>query len=58
MTFAKAIFATVVAGLGSLTTVLVGDAGLADVKDGQWATIILAALVAGGGVYGITNKPA
>lgn len=54
---AKAIFAALVAGLGSLAAVMVGDVGFANVSDGQWVTIVLAALVAGGGVYGIPNKP-
>lgn len=52
---AKAIYATVVAGLGALVTVLVGDVGIGDVTDGQWAFIAFTALVAGGGVYGIRN---
>lgn len=55
---AKAIYAGAIAGLGSLVTVLVGDASLGDVTDGQWATIVLAALIAAGGVYGIRNAPA
>lgn len=54
---AKAVFAFLVAGLGSLAAVMVGDAGFGDVTDGQWVTIVLAALVAGGGVYGIPNRP-
>lgn len=53
--FAKAIYAAVVAGLGSLAAVLVGDVGLGDVSSGQWVTVVLAALVAGGGVFGIRN---
>ncbi len=55
--FAKAIYAGVVAGLGSLAAVLVGDVGLGDVSSGQWVTVVLAALVAGGGVFGIRNAP-
>lgn len=55
--FAKAIYATVIAGLGSLAVPLVGDTGFGDLTAGQWVTIVLAALVAGGGVYGIPNKP-
>lgn len=54
--YAKAIYAFVVAGLGALAAVLVGDAGLSDLSDGQWVTVVLAALVAGGGVFGIPNK--
>ena len=53
----KAIFATVISALGSLAVVLVGDAGLDDLTSGQWVTVVLAALVAGGGVYGIKNAP-
>lgn len=55
---AKAIYAAVVAGLGALAAVLVGDLSLGAVSAGQWVTVVLAALVAGGGVYGITNRPA
>jgi hypothetical protein len=56
-TIAKAIYATVSAGLGSLAAILVGDVGFGDITSGQWVTVALAALVAGGGVYGITNAP-
>lgn len=52
---AKAIYATVVAGLGALAAILVGDVGFGDVTSGQWVTVVLAALVAGGGVYGVRN---
>ena len=55
MKYAKAIYAFVVAGLGSLAAVLVGDVSFGDVTDGQWVTVVLAALVAGGGVFGIKN---
>lgn len=54
---AKAVFAALVAGLGALAAVLVGAVGFGDVTDGQWVTIALAALVAGGGVFGIPNRP-
>lgn len=54
-TYAKAIYAAIVAGLGALAAVLVGDVGLGDLSDGQWVTVVLAALVAGGGVAGIKN---
>ena len=54
-TFAKAIYAAVIAALSGLVTVLVGDVGFADLSAGQWVTIVLAALVAGGGTYGIRN---
>lgn len=56
--FAKAIYAFVIAGLGALAAVLVGDVGIDDLTAGQWVTVALAALIAGGGVYGIRNAPA
>ena len=52
----KAFYAAVVAALSGLVTVLVGDANFGDLTAGQWVTIALAAVVAFGGVYGITNK--
>ena len=55
--FAKAAYAFVVAGLGALVVPLVGDAGFGDLTAGQWVTIALSAIVAGGGVYGIRNAP-
>lgn len=54
---AKAIYAALVAGLGALSAVLVGDSSFGAVTAGQWVTIVLAGLIAGGGVYGITNAP-
>ena len=56
-TAAKAWYAGAVAGLASLATVLVGDVSFGDVTSGQWVAIVLAALVAGGGTYGLRNKP-
>lgn len=56
MKAAKAIYATAVAALGSLVTVLVGDADFGDLTDGQWVSVVLVGLVAGGGVYGLSNK--
>ena len=55
-TGAKAFLAAVIAALGSLATVLVGDMGLGDLTTGQWMTIAFGALVAFGGVYGIRNS--
>ena len=55
--FAKAVYSAIVAALSGLVTVLVGDAGFGDLTAGQWVTIVLAALIAGGGTYGITNGP-
>lgn len=48
---AKAIYGAIIAGLSGLAAVLVGGASLADVSAGQWVSIVLAALIAGGGVY-------
>lgn len=53
----KAWYAFVVAGLGSLVTVMVDDTSVGDITDGQWASALLVALVAGGGVYGLSNTP-
>jgi hypothetical protein len=55
--YAKAVYAFLVAGLGSLVTVMVGDIGFDDITDGQWLAAVLVALVAAGGVFGIPNKP-
>lgn len=52
----KAVYAALIAALSGLVTVLVGDIGFADLTSGQWVTIVLAALVAGGGTYGISNQ--
>jgi hypothetical protein len=51
--FGKAAFGGLVAFLGALTTVMVGDVGFGDVTDGQWVSAILTALIAAGGVWGI-----
>lgn len=55
MVYAKAIYATLAAFLGSIATVMVGDAGFGDITDGQWIAAVVVALAAGGGVFGITN---
>jgi hypothetical protein len=52
---AKAIYAALVAALSGLVTVLAGTDSIGQVAAIQWVTIALAALIAGGGVYGITN---
>lgn len=56
-TFGKALFAAAIAFLGAIVTVLVGDTGLGDLTDGQWATAILAALIAAGGVWNLPYRP-
>jgi hypothetical protein len=53
--FAKAIYGGLVAALGALAAVLVGDVGLDDLTAGQWVTVVLAGLVTAGGVAGIRN---
>jgi hypothetical protein len=55
--YVKAIYSALVAGLGALGTVMVGSVELGDVTQGQWVAIAGTMLVAGGGVFGITNKP-
>jgi len=50
-----AFYAALVAALSGLVTVLVGDTAFTDLSAGQWVTIALAAVVAFGGVYGISN---
>lgn len=50
-TVGKAIFAALVAALSGLSAVLVGSASFGQVSAGQWVSIVLAGLIAGGGVY-------
>jgi hypothetical protein len=51
----KAIYAGAVSLLGSIATVLTGSATFGDITDGQWVSIALFALVAGGGVFGLAG---
>lgn len=53
---AKAILAALIAGVGSLSAVLVDNKSIGDVTDGQWVAIVLATLIALGAVYGVPNK--
>jgi hypothetical protein len=55
--FGKAAFGGLVAFLGSLTVVMIGDVGFGDVTDGQWLASVLEGLVVAGGVYGIPYVP-
>jgi hypothetical protein len=57
-TFAKAIYAALVAGLTAVGGYLVNDTALGAVTAGQWIYVALAVLIAGGGVYGISNSSA
>ena len=52
---AKALIGAIVAGLGALAAVLVGDVGIDDVSAGQWVTIALATFSALGAVYAVPN---
>ena len=52
----KAVYAGLVAGLGALQVALVGGQALGDLTSGQWVTIVTAAILAFGGVYGIANR--
>jgi hypothetical protein len=53
---AKAFYAAAIAALSGLSAVLVGGDSFGQVSAGQWVSIALAALVAFGGVYGLTNR--
>lgn len=54
----RAIFAAAAALGTGLAAVLVDNASIGDLTDGQWVTIALGALVAFGGVFGISNVKA
>lgn len=53
---AKAVLAALLAGLTALGAYLVNNTSLDQVTAGQWVYVAIAALVALGGVYGISNK--
>lgn len=55
--FGKAAYGGIVAALGTLAVVMVGDVGFADITDGQWVAVVLEGLVVAGGVYGIPYVP-
>jgi hypothetical protein len=55
--FGKAAFSGVLAFLGSLAVVMVGDVGFGDVTDGQWVASVVLGLGSAGGVYGIKYVP-
>lgn len=54
MKIAKALVATLVAGLGALSTAMVDDR----VTQGEWVTVATAAVVALGAVWGVPNRGA
>lgn len=55
---AKAIYAAVVAAISGTILVTLNDVGFSDVSANQWLVIGLSVVVAGGGVYGLSNKAA
>ena len=55
--FGKAAYGGLVAFLGSLAIVMVGDVGFGDITQGQWVAAGLEAVVVAGGVYGIKYVP-
>ena len=56
-TYAKAFYGAAIAFLSGLITTLAGNQNLGDLSAKQWLTVALAAVVAFGGIAGITNKP-
>lgn len=54
---AKAIYAGVATFVASTAVVLVDDANLGDITDGQWFVIAGFTIAAVGGVFGLTNVP-
>lgn len=58
--YAKALYAGVITGLGALLAALQasGDIGLSDLTTATWITIVLATVVAMGGVLGLQSAPA
>ena len=49
----KALYSAAVAFLGGLSAILTGSASFIDVTAGQWVTLSLSALLAGGGTFGL-----
>lgn len=54
--YAKAIVASIVAFLGSLSTALVDDKSFGDLSDGQWVVAVIAFLTALGAVWAVPNQ--
>ena len=51
----KGLYGAAVSVLGTLTTLLVGDATFSDLTDGQWVSLGLFGLVAFGGAFGLSG---
>ena len=58
MNYLKAVYGAIIAGLGALSTVLVGNSSFSDVTDAQWVTIALAALSALAVIWAVPNSKA
>jgi len=55
---AKAVYSGAVAFIGQVAIILVDDAVIADITQGQWAVIAGFTLAAFGGVLGLQELPA
>lgn len=53
----KAVTGALIGFLGSLATVLVGDATFDDITAGQWVAAVIVGLVALAGIWSIPWKP-
>lgn len=51
----KACYAAAISALGMLSTVLSGSTTFAEITAGQWVSVCLFSLAAGGGVYGLAG---
>ena len=54
----KAVYAGAIAFIGGVAAIVVGDATIGTITDGQWVVIVLATVVAIGGVLGLQAAPA
>lgn len=54
----KAVYAGIVAFLGGVIAITTGDVTFTEIGTNQWFVIAMAVVVAVGGVWKITNKPA
>ena len=51
----KGVYSALIAGLGSMSAILVGPTTVSQVTAGQWTVVALAALTAAGGTYGLSG---
>ena len=54
--YAKAIYGTIAAVIGSLALLLTGDEGFTDISTREWLIVAGEALAVGGIVFGVKNK--